>query len=699
MIVIRCRSLLFFRRLCHSSLQLPVPPRPIDSESCTNCIKNCSTIKSLKCVHTSILKANLHLNLFFCTTLISQYASLGSVSYAYSLFSLLQSLDVFLWNVMLRGFVDAGFYRKAMLLYAQMLDLGIRPDNFTFPFVFKACGCVQDLDFGVRVHYDSVNFGYELDVFVANSLIAMYGRCGRSELAREVFDKMPERNVVSWSSIIGAYAQNGQYSLGVSLFSLMLAEGFQLNRSVLLNVMACIHSEKEADDVCRMAMDHELGLNQSVQNAAVGMYARCGRIDTAQEIFNGIHSKDLVSWASMIEAYVQADLPLKAMEIFREMTLKGLLPDSITLLGVIRACLALGSFSQACFVHGFVIRRLFGNQIVVETAIVDLYVKCGSLIYARKVFDNIKERNVISWSTMISGYGLHGHGRKAICLFNEMKNSTKPDHITFVSILAACSHAGLVAEGWDCFNAMSRDFELKPGPEHYACMVDLLGRVGKLKEAFEFISKMPIRPNAGVWGALLGACRIHSNVEMAEVAAMNLLELDPENPGRYVLLYNIYLSSGKRKEADQIRALMKQRGLRKIAGHTIIQIKNKVHTFVAGDRSHPQTEMVYSELDKVIYRIQEEGYTPDLNFVLHDVEEETKERLLYVHSEKLAIVFGLLNSGSGSVVRLQKNLRVCVDCHTFMKFVSKVARREIIVRDARRFHQFKDGTCSCGDYW
>ncbi|XP_022925426.1 pentatricopeptide repeat-containing protein At3g26782, mitochondrial-like isoform X1 [Cucurbita moschata] len=699
MIVIRCRSLLFFRRLCHSSLQHPVSPRPIDCESCTNYIKNCSTIKSLKCVHASILKANLHLNLFFCTTLISQYASLGSVSYAYSLFSLLQSLDVFLWNVMLRGFVDAGFYRKAMLLYAQMLDLGIRPDNFTFPFVFKACGFVQDLDFGVRVHYDAVNFGYELDVFVANSLIAMYGRCGRSELAREVFDKMPERNVVSWSSIIGAYAQNGQYSLGVSLFSLMLIEGFQLNRSVLLNVMACVHSEKEADDVFRMAMDHELGLNQSVQNAAVGMYARCGRIDTAEEIFNGIHNKDLVSWASMIEAYVQADLPLKAMEIFREMILKGLLPDSITLLGVIRACLALGSFSQACFVHGFVIRRFFGNQVVVETAIVDLYVKCGSLIYARKVFDNMKERNVISWSTMISGYGLHGHGRKAICLFNEMKNTTKPDHITFVSILAACSHAGLVAEGWDCFNAMSRDFELKPGSEHYACMVDLLGRVGKLKEAREFISKMPIRPNAGVWGALLGACRIHSNVEMAEVAATNLLELDPENPGRYVLLYNIYLSSGKRKEADQIRALMKQRGLRKIAGHTIIQMKNKVHTFVAGDRSHPQTEMIYSELDKVIYRIQEEGYTPDLNFVLHDVEEETKEKLLYVHSEKLAIVFGLLNSGSGSLIRLQKNLRVCGDCHTFTKFVSKVARREIIVRDARRFHQFKDGTCSCGDYW
>lgn len=224
---------------------------------------------------------------------------------------------------MLRGFVDAGFYRKAMVLYAQMLDLGIRPDNFTFPFVFKACGCVEDLDFGVGVHYNAVDFGYELDVFVANSLIAMYGRCGRSELAREVFDKMPERNVVSWSSIIGAYAQNGQYGLGVSLFSMMLNKGFKPNRAVMLNVMACIHTEKEADDVSRMAVEHELSLNQSVQNAAVGMYARCGRIDTAEKIFNAIDNKDLVSWASIIEAHVRADLPLKALETFREMILKG----------------------------------------------------------------------------------------------------------------------------------------------------------------------------------------------------------------------------------------------------------------------------------------------------------------------------------------------------------------------------------------
>lgn len=210
---------------------------------------------------------------------------------------------------------------------------------------------------------------------------------------------------------------------------------------------------------------------------------------------------------------------------------------------------------------------------------------------------------------------------------------------------------------------------------------------------------MPMKPESGVWGALLGACRIHSNVEMAEMAAKSLFDLDAENPGRYVILANIYASSGKRAEADRIRALMKQRGVRKITGRTIIEIKNKVYTFVAGDRSQPQTDLIYLELAKLMDRIRREGYTPDLNFALHDVEGETKEKMLYVHSEKLAIVFALLNSGPGSVIRIKKNLRVCGDCHTATKFISKVTGREIIVRDAHRFHHFKHGTCSCGDYW
>ncbi|KAF7817761.1 pentatricopeptide repeat-containing protein [Senna tora] len=230
-------------------------------------------------------------------------------------------------------------------------------------------------------------------------------------------------------------------------------------------------------------------------------------------------------------------------------------------------------------------------------------------------------------------------------------------------------------------------------------MVDLLGRAGRLSEAYEFIQKMPIKPCAAVWGALLGACRIHSNIEMAELAAKYLLELDSNNAGRYVLLFNIYASSGKITEADKLRAQMNQKRVRKIAGHTVIEVKNKVHTFVAGDRSHPKAELIYAELKKIIARIRQEGYTPDLNFVLHDVDEETKESMLYAHSEKLAIVYGLLSSGPESIIRIKKNLRVCGDCHVATKYISKVTGREIIVRDAHRFHHFKDGICSCGDYW
>lgn len=600
---------------------------------------------------------------------------------------------------MIRAFVDNRQFDRSLQLYAQMRELDINPDNFTFPFVLKACGYLRDIEFGVKVHKDAVDSGYWSDVFVGNSLIAMYGKCGRVNVCRQLFDEMPERNVVTWSSLTGAYAHNGCYEEGLLLFQRMMDEGIRPNRVVILNAMACVRKVSEADDVCRVVVDNGLDLDQSLQNAAMVMFARCGRMDMARRFFEGILNKDLVSWTSMIEAYAQADLPLEALEVFRQMILRRVLPDSVTFLGVIRACSSLASFQQARTVHGIIIHCFLGNQLALDTAVVDLYVKCGSLMYARKVFDRMKQKNVISWSTMISGYGMHGHGREALFLFDQMKALIKPDHITFVSVLSACSHAGLIDEGWECFNSMLRDFGVAPRPEHYACMVDMLGRAGKLNEAREFIERMPIRPDAGVWGSLLGACRIHSNVELAEMAAKALFDLDAENPGRYVILSNIYASSGKRTEADRIRALMKRRGVKKITGHTVIEIKNKVHTFVAGDRSQPQTELIYSELAKLMDRIRREGYTPDLNFALHDVEEETKEKMLYVHSEKLAIVFGLLNSGPGSAIRIKKNLRVCGDCHTATKFISKVTGREIIVRDAHRFHHFEDGTCSCGDYW
>ncbi|XWS30596.1 hypothetical protein CRYUN_Cryun24cG0132400 [Craigia yunnanensis] len=469
---------------------------------------------------------------------------------------------------------------------------------------------------------------------------------------------MLHRSTVSWSAMIGACSQSGFHEQGLLLFTRMLDEGIKPNRASILNVTACIRHENVAHDMRRLIIDNKLDMDQCVRNAAMLMFARCGRIDLARSLFDGFIYKDLVCWASMIDSYAHADLPLEALHLFNQMRLQRLLPDSIILLAVIRACSVLASLHQARILHGVIFRCFLEGQLVLDTAVLDLYVKCGCLAYARKVFDKMVERNIISWSTMICGYGMHGHGREALHLFDQMKTLIKPDHVTFVSILSACSHAGLIAEGWECFNSMVRDFGVTPTSEHYACMVDLLGRAGQLNQAWVFIERMPVRPDAGVWGALLGACRIHLNIKLAEVAAKALFDLDAENPGRYVLLSNIYASLGKRKEADRIRNLMRSRGVRKIVGHTIIEIKDKIYTFVAGDRSHPEMDVIYSELDKLMERIRQEGYVPDLSFVLHDVDGETKEKMLYAHSVRQVIVFDMPSSSKEYVHQIGRASRL-----------------------------------------
>ncbi|XVF16077.1 hypothetical protein REPUB_Repub10bG0000400 [Reevesia pubescens] len=582
--------------------------RPIEADTCISLIKQCHNLKSLKTVHASILRTHLHLNLHFFTNLISHYASIASISYAYTLFSYSNSSvnDAFLWNVMLRGLVDNAHYHRSFLLYSRMPHLPIAPDNFTFPFLLKACASLRNLNLASQLHAHVFIYGYFSHIFVANSLISMYAKCGLFHVSKRVFDKMPHRSTVSWSAMVGACAQTGFHEQGLLLFTRMLDEGIKPNRASILNAMACVRREIVAHHMRRVIMDNGLDMDHSVQNAVMLMFSRCGRIDHARSLFDGFIFKDLVCWASMIDVYAQADLPLEALHLFNQMRFQRLLPDSVILLAVIRACSILVSLHQARALHGIIIRYFMESQLVLDTAVLDLYLKCGSLTYARKVFDKMNERNIIAWSTMISGYGMHGHGREALHLFDQMKALIKPDHVTFVSVLSACSHAGLIVEGWGCFNSMTRDFGVIPTSEHYACMVDLLGRAGQLHQAWEFIQRMPVRPDAGVWGALLGACRIHLNVKLAEVAAKELFDLDAENPGRYVLLSNIYASLGKRKEADRIRNLMKSRGVRKIVGYTVIEIKDKIYTFVAGDRSHPEMDLIYSELDKLMERIRHE---------------------------------------------------------------------------------------------
>eukprot|EP01018_Ginkgo_biloba_P026317 Gb_01366 [translate_table: standard] len=609
---------------------------PMDTHIFFALLHACANRKAMpegKQVHAHILKTGLDQDVFLGTKLVNMYAIWGIVADARLVFDNILIRNVFLWNAIISAYVRNGLCDEALVLYYQMHLSCVKPGNFTYSCVLKACAIKSALQQGKQIHSHIIRNGFDSDVFVENALVAMYAKCGIIERARQVFDKMSFTDVVSWNSMIAGYS-------------------------------------------------------------------KYGKIEIARHLFDKMPQRDVVSWNTMIAGYAQNEHANEALTLLRQMQLAGVKPDPTTMVSVLPSCAQIAALQLGMESHGYIIRSAFNEDIFVENALVAMYAKCGSIEFARKAFDKMLQKNLVSWNAIIAGYGMHGHGEDALTLFSQMKQAgLKPDYITFVAILSACSHAGLVAEGCKYFNCMTRDYDVRPGVDHYTCMVDLLGRAGHLEEAHTLIKNMLVEPDAGLWGALLGACRIHCNTVLGEYAAGRLLELEPENAGNYILLSNIYAAAGRWYDVTKVRIMMKERGLKKTPGWSSIEVKNKVHIFFMGDRTHPQSDKIYAMLETLAGQMKEAGYMPDTNFVLHDVEEEKKEFILCGHSERLAIAFGLINTCPDTPIRITKNLRVCGDCHSATKFISKIVMREIIVRDVKRFHHFKDGLCSCGDYW
>jgi pentatricopeptide repeat protein len=352
-------------------------------------------------------------------------------------------------------------------------------------------------------------------------------------------------------------------------------------------------------------------------------------------------------------------------------------------------------------IHASAIRSGEALSPSVGNALTTMYAKAGSINGARKVFNLLRQnRDTVSWTSMIMALAQHGLGEEAIELFEQMLAlGIKPDHITYVGVLSACTHGGLVEQGRSYFDLMKNVHKIDPTLSHYACMVDLFGRAGLLQEAYKFVENMPMEPDVIAWGSLLSSCKVYKNVDLAQVAAERLLLIEPNNSGAYSALANVYSSCGKWDDAAKIRKLMKARGVKKEQGLSWVQIQNKTHVFGVEDGLHPQKDEIYKMMDKIWKEIKKMGFAPDTESVLHDLEVEVKDQILRYHSEKLAIAFGIISTPENTTLRIMKNLRVCNDCHNAIKFISKLVDREIIVRDATRFHHFKDGSCSCKDYW
>lgn len=554
-----------------------------------------------------------------------------------------------------------------------------------------------------QVHGQVVVNGLLENLFVTNKLLYLYVQYKNLSDAYQLFDRMSERDPYTWSVMVGGFAKIGDYMNCFGTFREYVRTGECPDNYTLPNVIrAC----RDTMDVKMGRLVHNvvckfgLGLDQFVVAALVDMYAKCRVLDDARRLFDGMVKKDLVSWTVMIGACVELSDASEALVLFDRMREEGVTPDKVTMVTVVNACAKLGVMYKAQLIHDFISTKKFSLDVILGTAMIDMYAKCGSVDCAREIFDRMREKNVISWSAMIAAYGYHGEGRRALDLLPKMLSSgIIPNRITFVSLLYACSHAGLIEDGLRLFSLMKEEYYLRPDVKHYTCMVDLLGRAGRLDQAMKLIEEMNIDKDEGLWSSLLGACRIHGHTELAEKAAQSLLELQPQSPGSYVLLSNIYAKSGRWKDVAKIRELMTHRRLKKIPGWTWIEVENETYRFSIGDRTHPKSREIYEKLMNLIKELELKGYVPNTDFVLHDVPEELKLDSLYTHSEKLAIAYGLISTAKGCPIRITKNLRVCGDCHTFSKFVSAVTQRVIIVRDANRFHHFKDGACSCGDYW
>lgn len=570
-----------------------------------------------------------------------------------------------------------------------------------------------------QVHAQAITTGLAVHTYPLSRILLISSALSLS-YALSIFNQIPNPTIFLFNTLISSVVNCKYHTrIAFSLYNRILSDKTLVPNSFTYPSLFKACGSSEWAEHGRALHTHVLKFleppyDHYVQSSLLVFYAKLGQVGTSRYLFNEISNPDLATWNSILNAYARsngsacagiltdkdATSSLECLNLFRELQGSKVRPNEVTLVAVVSACANLGALAQGVWVHAYLRKHNLQLNIFVATALVDMYSKCGCLDLAYQLFSLLPRRDVFCYNAMIGGFGFHGFGHQALDLFSEIKvEGLIPDDVTFVVTISACSHVGLVEEGRRVFNSMKEIFEIEPKLEHYSCLVDLLGRAGQLMEAEEIVRDMPMKPNAVVWRSLLGAAKVHGNLEMGEVALKKLLQLEPGTSGNYVLLSNLYARMNRWEDVNKVRRLMKDHTIDKFPGSSLVEIDGALHEFLTGDRTHPRLEEVHSKLDDINRALRTYGHKPGTMDVLFDIEEEEKEDALSYHSERLAIAFALITSDSRVPIRVIKNLRVCSDCHASTKLISLIYGREIIVRDRSRFHHFRDGTCSCSDYW
>lgn len=573
-------------------------------------------------VHAQVVVRGFLMHAVVGTSLLNLYAKLGKSECSVKVFNTMTELNDVSWNAMISGFTSNGLHLQAFDCFINMIEAGITPNSSTFLSVSKAVGQLGDLNKCHEVHGYASEWGLDCNASVGTALIDMYSKCGSLSDARVLFDSNFMNCLVNtpWNAMITGYSQADCHLEALELFTTMCQNDVKpdvYTFCCVFNSIAALKCQKSLKETHGVALKCGFDATEtSASNALADAYVKCESLEAGEEVFDGMEKKDIVSWTTMVTAYCQYSEWGKALSIFSLMRNEGVAPNHFTFSGVITACGGLCLLEYGQQIHGLICKASLDTDTCIESALIDMYAKCGNLKEAKKIFERISNPDTVTWTAIISTYAQHGLVEDALQLFRKMERSAaKVNAVTLLCILFACSHGGMVEDGLKIFNQMEDTYGVVPEMEHYACVVDLLGRVGRLDEAVEFIDRMPIEPDEMVWQALLGACRIHGNAELGETAAQKILSIRPEYPSTYVLLSNTYMESGLHENGVSWRDVMKERGIRKEPGYSWITVRGEVHKFYARDQQHPQKDKIYTMLEELTRHIKYMRNEPEFCFI------------------------------------------------------------------------------------